>query len=83
MNIEMALKSKTHILDLDNVKLSLGIFFTGLFNGELITPAFSIYIYFDQKHTPKKAANLMFRLILPAAKVPWWFLGVQFSMLVG
>ena len=27
MNIEMALKSRSYILDLDHVKLSLGIFF--------------------------------------------------------
>ena len=61
------------------MKLSLGNFlFTGLFYGELITPAFTIYLYFCQKHT-QKAANLTFCLILPAAKVPWWFFGVQFS----
>ena len=54
MNIEMALKSRSYILDLDHVKLSLGVFFfTGMFNGELITPAFRIYLYFCQKHTPK------------------------------
>ena len=54
MNIEMALKSRSYILDLDHVKLSLGIFFfSGLFNGELITPSFRIYLYFCQKHTPK------------------------------
>ena len=33
MNIEMALKSRRYILDLDRVKLSLGIFFSALFNG--------------------------------------------------
>ena len=35
MNIEMALKSRSYILDLDHVKLSLGIFFfSELFNEE-------------------------------------------------
>ena len=38
MNIEMALKSRSYILDLDHVKLSLGIFFfSELFNGEAIS----------------------------------------------
>ena len=34
MNCEMALKSTRYILDLDRVKLSLGFFFSELFNGE-------------------------------------------------
>ena len=38
MNIEMAQKSRRYILDLDSVKLSLGIFFfSELFNGEFFT----------------------------------------------
>ena len=32
---------------------------------------------FLSKNTHQKAANLMFRLILPVAKVPWLFLEVQ------
>ena len=53
----MALKSRSHILDLVPVKLSLE-FFSELFNGKLIIPAFRI------KNTQKTAANLMFRLTL-------------------
>ena len=34
-------------------ELFFSISFTGLFNGELITPASRIYLYFGQKHTPK------------------------------
>ena len=54
MNIEMALKLRSYILDLDCVKLSLEIFFfSELFNGEYFSPDFRIYLYFCQKHTPK------------------------------
>ena len=54
MNIEMALKSRSYILDLDHVKLSLGIFFSELFNREYFSPAFRTYLYFCQNHTPKR-----------------------------
>ena len=47
MNIEMALKSESYILDLDCVKLSLGFFFLSC------STAFRIYLYFCQKHTAK------------------------------
>ena len=53
MNIEMAQKSRSYILDLDRIELSLTIFF---FLGRLMEfflPAFRIYPYFCQKHTPK------------------------------
>ena len=54
MNIEIALKFISYILDLDCVRLSLGIFlFSDLFNGEFFSPAFRIYLYFCQQHTPK------------------------------
>ena len=54
MNIEMALKSRSYILDLDEVNLSLGIFFfSELFNRDYFSQAFRIYLYFCQKHTPK------------------------------
>ena len=53
MNIEIALKSRSYILDLDCAKLSLGIFFSELLEKELFSPAFRIYLYFCQKHTPK------------------------------
>ena len=57
----MALKSRSFVLDLVHVKLSLDIFFfSELFNEELITPAFRI------KHTQQKAAYLMFCLTLTA-----------------
>ena len=54
MNIEMALKPRSYILDLDRVRLSFGIFFSELFNGEIFLPAFRINLYFCQKHTPKR-----------------------------
>ena len=53
MNIEMALKSRSYILDLDCVRWSFGIFFSELFIGEIFLPAFRIYLYFCQKPTPK------------------------------
>ena len=74
MNIEMALKSRSYILDLDHVKLSLGFFFTGLFNGEFFIPAFRIYLYFCQKHTPKsRKFNVLpnFTLRNGSLVVPW------------
>ena len=78
MNIKIALKSGSYNLDLDRVKLSLGIFFfSDLFIGEVFLPAFRIYLYFCQ-NTHQKAESLMVFLILPVAKVPWWFLGVQY-----
>ena len=44
MNLEMALKSRSYILD---------FLFSELFNGEFFSPAFRIYLYYCQKHTPK------------------------------
>ena len=54
MNIEMALKSRSYILDLDRVKLALGIFFFLIclmesFFYQLLRSTF----IFCQKHTPK------------------------------
>ena len=67
MNIEMALKSRSCILDLDHVKLSWNFVFSELFNREylhqLSGPTF-IFV----KNTHQKAANLMFFLISPVAK---------------
>ena len=64
MNIKIAQKIRSFILDLLHVKLSLKIFFfSELFNGELIKPAFRI------KNTQQKAANLIFCLTLTAEKV--------------
>ena len=67
MNIEMALKSRSYILNLDRVKWS----FSELFNGEFFLPAFRMLFYV--KNTYQKATNLMFRLILPMAKVSCLF----------
>ena len=59
MNIIISLKSRSFILDLDHVKFFFGIFFfTGLFIGDHITPAFRIYL-FCVKNAHQKAANLI------------------------
>ena len=73
----MALKSRSYILYLDHVKLSLGIFF---FLSCLIDSIFhqlsgSTFIFV--KNTHQKAANLMFCLISPVAQIPAWFLEGQ------
>ena len=78
MNIEMALKSRYYIFDLDLVKLSLGIFF---FLSCLIESIFhqlsgSTFIFVIKKY--QKAANLMFGIILPVALTPWLFLEGQY-----
>ena len=62
MNIEKALKSRSYILDLDCVRLSLGFFCSELFNEDFFLPAFRIYLFFLSK-THQKAANLTFGLI--------------------
>ena len=67
MNIEMALKSRSYILDPDCVKLSLRIFFflsclMEIFFHQLLGSTFILV-----KNTHQKAANLMFGLILPVA----------------
>ena len=79
MNIEMALKSRSYIFDLDHVKLSLEIFF---FLSSLIESIFhqlsrSTFIFV--KNTHQKAANLTFCLISPVAKSPVWSLEGQFN----
>ena len=54
MNIEMTLKSRSYILDLDCVLLFLGIFFfLCCLMESFFSPAFRIYLYFCQKHTQK------------------------------
>ena len=72
MNIEMALKSRSYILDLDRIKLSFWIFF---FLSCLMESFFTSFIFV--KNTHQKAVNLMFHLILHVAKEPWLFLEVQ------
>ena len=79
MNIEMALKSRSYILDLDHVQLSLKTFFLLGCLMESFLHQLSGYTLIFVKNTHKKAANLTFCLILPAAMVSWWFLGVQFK----
>ena len=57
MNIEMALKSRRYILDLDHVKLSLVIFFLlGCFMESLLHQL-SGYTFIFVKDTHQKAAN--------------------------
>ena len=81
MNIEIALKSRSYILDLDHVKLSLGIFFLlGCLVEWSLLHQLSGYTFIFVKNTHQKSANLTFLLILPAAMVPWWFLGVQYKL---
>ena len=78
MNIEMALKSRSYILDLDHVKLYLGFFFflSCLMKSFFYQLSGSTFIFVKNPH--QKVTNLMFCLILPVAKVPWLFLEVQF-----
>ena len=71
MNIEMALKSRSYIFDLDHVKLSLGKFFLSCFI-ESIFHQLSGSTFIFVKNTYKKAANLMFCLISPVEKSPAW-----------
>ena len=75
---EMDLKSRSYIIDLDQVKLSWGLFF---FLSCLIETFFhqlsgSTLIFV--KNTHQKATNLMFCLISPVAKTLAWFLEGQY-----
>ena len=79
MNIELALKSRSYIPDLNHVKMFLGIFFLMGCLMESFLHQLSGYIFILVQNTHQKAANLTFCLILPAAMVPWLFLGVQFK----
>ena len=73
MNIEMALKSRSYILDLDHVKLSLGVFFFLSCLIESIFHQLSGSKFIFVKNTHQKAANLMFCLISPVAQILAWF----------
>ena len=77
MNIEMALKSRSCIHDLDHVKLSLGIFFLLSCLIERILHQLSGSTFIFVKTTHQKDTNLMFCLISPVAKIPAWFLEGQ------
>ena len=81
MNIEMALKSRSYILDLDRVKLSLGIFFFLSCLMESFFHQLLGYAFMFVKNTHQKAANLLFGLILPAGMIPAWFLGWQHTQM--
>ena len=83
MNIEIALNSRSYILDLDRVKLSLGIFFfLSCFMAGFFYQLLGSTIIFV-KNTHQKAATLLFGLILPVALTPAWFLGRQYIGLHG
>ena len=80
MNIEMALKSRRYILDLDQVNLSLGIFFfmSCLIETILHQLSGSTFLFVKNKH--QKPANLMFCIISPVAKSPAWFPEGQYNL---
>ena len=69
-DIEMALKSKSYIFDLDHVKLSLEIFFFLSCLIESVFHQLSGSTLFFVRNTHQKPANLMFCLISPVAKSP-------------
>ena len=66
MDIEMALKSRGYGLDLDHVKLSLGIFFILICLTESLLHQLSGSTFIFVKSTHQKIANLALRLILAA-----------------
>ena len=74
----MALKSRSYILDLNCVKLSLEIFFFMSRLMESFFTSFQDLPLFSSKNTHQKAANLKFDLILPAAMIIAWFLEGQY-----
>ena len=78
INIEISLKSRSYILDLDSVKLSLGIFFFLSCLMEIFFHHLSGSKFISVKNTHQKATNLMFGLILPVALTPAWFLGGKY-----
>ena len=77
MNIEMALKSRSYILDLDHVKLYFEIFFFLSCLIESFSPQLSGSTFIFVKNTHQKAPNLTFCLISPVAKIPAWLLEGQ------
>ena len=74
MNIEMALKSRSYIFDLDHVKLSFWFFFLGCLIESIFHQLSGSTLIFV-KNTHQKAANLMFRLILPGVGDRWQVTG--------
>ena len=53
MNIEMALKTRSYFLDLDRIKLSLGIFFLSCSMESFFYQLSGYTFIFCQKNTPK------------------------------
>ena len=80
MNIEMALRSRSYILDLDHVKLSLVIHFFLSCKMESLLHQLSESTFIFLKNTHQKTANLTFCLISPVAQIPAWFLEGQFML---
>ena len=74
----MALKSRSYIFDLDNVELSLVIFFFLSCLIESIFHQLSGSTIIFVTNTLQKAANLMFCLISPVAKSPAWSVEGQY-----
>ena len=70
MNIELAQKSRSYILDLDCVRLGFEIFFFLSCLMERLFYQLSGSTFIFVKNTHQKAANLMFRRISPVAKTP-------------
>ena len=68
MNIQMALKSRSFILDLDHMKSYLVIFFFLSFLMESFLHQLSGSTFIFVKNTHQKSAHLMFCRILPVAK---------------
>ena len=79
MNIEMALRSRSYTLDLDRVKLSLGVFFFLSCLMECFFPQLLGSTFIFVKNTHRKSENLMFGKILPVALTPARFLEGQFN----
>ena len=77
MNIEIALKSRSYILDLDHVKLYLGIFFFLSCLIESISHQLKGSTFIFVKNTHRKATNLTFCLFSPVAMIHAWFLEGQ------
>ena len=56
----MAVKSRSYPYSWSWLcEVVIGNFFSKLFNGELFSPAFRIYLYFCQRNTHQKAANFV------------------------
>ena len=77
MNIEMALKSRSYINNLDCVKLSLRFFFWAVRWRVFFFTSLQDLPLFLSKKTHQKAENLTFRILLPMRMISVWFLWGQ------